>query len=175
MVYAQAVEGKHGVLKSDRAGMALSPVANANPFLSTLQRLIHTEVEQGKKICAEIMAYLKRDPRQYVSDDYIAHLRKNVIRATHGRVGEFAVTDKGAKQDGGHEWVVTITVENKSPVRILFGSGLDISYSLAEFRALSSNDPTVGLMVNDALFGEGKVTHVELKHELLHNCTVFLD
>jgi hypothetical protein len=90
-------------------------------------------------------------------------------------VGEFAVTDKGAKQDGGHEWVVTITVENKTPVRILFQSGMDISFSLAEFRAVSSDDPTVGLMVNDASYGEGKVTHVEFQYVLLHDCTVFLD
>jgi hypothetical protein len=92
MVYAQAVEGKHGVLKSGRAGMALSPVSNGNPFLYTLNRLVHTEVEQSKIICKEILAYVKRE--QYVSDDYHAHLQKNVIRVTHGRVGEFAVTDK---------------------------------------------------------------------------------
>jgi hypothetical protein len=56
MVYAQAVEGKHAVLKSDRAGMALSPVSNGNPFLYTLNRLVHTEVEQSKTICKEIRA-----------------------------------------------------------------------------------------------------------------------
>ncbi len=32
-----------------------------------------------------------------------------------------------------------------------------------------------GLMVNDASYGEGKVTHVEFQYALLHDRTVFLD
>ena len=98
MWHAQGVEGRHGAVKSTRAGQNLTPTQAQNPFLAYIHRLCNLEAEQSKVIMGDLVKYLNGG--QVYSDAYKKHAEKSLTRISTNRLGEFPI-EVGDTVDGG--------------------------------------------------------------------------